>query len=132
MFQLEKDFPEAWEATLPNKFRSPYDFSIAGALYQQYAAALGRAVPGSIRYSYVDTKVPIGRAKTRRLLRDDWIRPQMFCVNDTIETEKAAKNKRDTMGIVEKVLPVSDGKIVKLTRGPQALLWRWGLWGPRA
>ncbi len=131
MFQMEKDLAEAWTATLPNTVRSTEDYSIAGALYQQYAGALGHAIPGSIRYAYFDTKVRSSIKKARSLIQDDWLRPQMFCINDTLATDGAAETKQCLMNIMRRVLPSDNGEIQPLSRPQNRCRRRYGLWGPR-
>lgn len=131
MEQMERDLPEAWAATLPNKFRSDSDFSIAGSLYQNYASAKGKAVRGSIRYGYYNTANPGSINDAKELLRSDWVRPQIFCINDTIPSELASQTKTKILDVVKRLLPETDGKIEKMSYSQTKPRRRWGLYGPR-
>jgi hypothetical protein len=131
MFQMEQDLPEAWAATRCNRFRSLKDYSIAGALYQQYAAAKGCAVSASIRYAYFDTKNADSLKGVKVLLQDDWRRPQMFCVNDTLTTEKSRGNKHSVISTVELLLTKEDGSVEPLNRPIIKFRSLWGLRGKR-
>lgn len=51
--EIEQRYAEEWAATVSAKFRSSTDLSIASSLSMYYAYATGRAVPGSIRYTYL-------------------------------------------------------------------------------
>ncbi|MBM2575456.1 Stealth CR1 domain-containing protein [Jannaschia sp. Os4] len=119
MERMERDLPEAWAATQGNRFRSPGDHSIAGALYLHYAEIVGAAVPGDLRYGYYDTAHAPLREATAALLRDDWERPQMFCVNDSEPTHGSDMVKRELLALVRRVLPAEDGSVEPLPR-PQS------------
>ena len=132
METMEYEFPAAWSSTLPNRFRSPKDFSIAGALFQQYSAAIGKAIPGSIRYEYLNTADPKSSEDWGKLLSDDWSRPQMFCINDTVDTDESHITKQKILNIVERVLPEGEGIIEKIENPKPKFKRRFGFFGPRS
>lgn len=111
MEQMEEDFSEAWLSTLPNKFRSPDDYSIAGALYQQYAAAKGKAIPSDIHYAYFNTASVRSLKRASVLLADDWTRPTVFCINDTFTSPESDNVKRSLVDILSRSIPESSGVI---------------------
>ncbi|MCV6825404.1 MULTISPECIES: Stealth CR1 domain-containing protein [Halocynthiibacter] len=131
MRQMEKDLPEAWAATLPNKFRSPEDYSIAGALYQHYAAITGKAVSSSIRYNYFDTTQAANTENAKLLMDDDWRRAQMFCVNDTLPTNESERTKSHIMSIVSRVVTKNGGQVQPLKFAHPSPPRRWKFFGPR-
>jgi hypothetical protein len=131
MVEMEEEIPEAWIATMANRFRSSVDFSIAGALYQQYAALNGKAIGGSIRYGYFDTASHESTERAQVLLNDDWERPQMFCINDTVPAHSTNSTKKKLMNILEYVIPERDGYIQKLISRQDRYRRRWGFFGPR-
>lgn len=77
---LEAEFPEAFAATRRAAFRTADDVAAAGSFYLNYAYAVGAAVPGSIRYEYVDPATAAGVAKLDRLARTRDC--DTFCLND--------------------------------------------------
>lgn len=131
MFEMEKDIPQAWRKTLPNRFRSHDDFSIAGALYNQYSAARGLSVPGTLKYLYLPTTSRESSKAARVLLEDDWIRPQTFCVNDTEPTEFSDQTKDSIMKIVGKLLPQNGGILQNLAKPQSSIRRRWWFFGPK-
>src|SRR5699024_224614 len=78
---MEDEFPELFEAVAKSKFRHPDDYSIASSLYHFHAYALGKAVPGTIKYGYLDLANPKAPIQLdANLNRSD---RQVLCVNDT-------------------------------------------------
>lgn len=94
MEQMERDLPEAWQSTLPNRIRSVDDHSIAGHLYMNYSASLGKSVLGRIRYRYFDLANPLFESIFPSILDSEWTRPQTFCVNDTKPSEFVDANRK--------------------------------------
>ncbi|MGH3098008.1 MAG: stealth family protein [Streptosporangiales bacterium] len=82
---MAEDFQEAFAATACAPFRSRSDIAIASSLHHYYAYATGRAVPGSIAYTYVD----LGGATVERRLAQllDKRKYDTFCINQTELTE---------------------------------------------
>ena len=80
MAELEATFPEAVGRTRRAPFRTVHDVATAGSLYLNWAYATGRAVPGRLRYTYVDPAAPDARARLRALARNRVF--DAFCVND--------------------------------------------------
>lgn len=68
MLELEREFPESFRQTRIAQFRSHADIAASGSLYFNYALAVGWAVPGELRYDYIDPASSDGRARMTRLL----------------------------------------------------------------
>ncbi|MGB3314823.1 MAG: stealth conserved region 3 domain-containing protein [Albidovulum sp.] len=132
MEEMERELPAAWSATLPNRFRSPNDYSIAGALFQQYAAATGRAIPGGMKYGYFDSAKPESAEAAKELQQDDWVRPQMFCVNDTLDTEESELTKERILEIVDRLISEEDGIVENFKNNDVSSRRRFYFFGPRA
>ena len=80
MFEMEDEFAEAFARTASHRFRSIDDVSVAAALHHDYAYLTRRAVPGELRYAYVD----IGDRTQARHLEEKipWQALDVFCLND--------------------------------------------------
>ena len=78
--ELEAEFPEEFAATRRARFRTTADVAAAGSFYLNYAYAVGAAVPGPIRYEYIDPATPEGVGKLDRLARSRGV--DSFCLND--------------------------------------------------
>lgn len=108
MQQMQRDLPEAWQATVGNRFRSKEDYSIAGHLYAHYAAYMGKSVVGTTRYNYFDLgadnfKDRFGVMRNRHDAAFD-----TFCVNDTLTTSMTNKNRTYMDKCMREIYPVSD------------------------
>jgi hypothetical protein len=80
--EIEEVFAEHHKRTASHAFRSPDDISITNSLHHYFAFHTGRAVPGSIRYDYVDISRPGIAPRLCRLLT---ARSNVaFCLNDTV------------------------------------------------
>ncbi|MGW0686935.1 stealth family protein [Streptomyces sp. NPDC002754] len=77
---VERVFADAHRRTAGHTFRSPDDIAITNSLHHYYAFLTGRAVPGTIRYDYVDISKPRIEPRLRRLLNRSHL---VFCLNDT-------------------------------------------------
>ncbi|MEB8339530.1 stealth family protein [Streptomyces endophyticus] len=77
---VERVFADAHQRTAGHAFRSPDDIAITNSLHHYYAFHTGRAVPGTIRYDYVDISQPRIESRLRRLLNRSYL---VFCLNDT-------------------------------------------------
>lgn len=79
LFELEERFPEAYDRTTRSRFRHHADV-VADQLHHYYAQAVGRAVPGSLGYVYLnvldDSFVPVFNGFAKKRDRD------AMCVND--------------------------------------------------
>ncbi|MGD6748493.1 stealth family protein [Streptomyces sp. BH106] len=84
---VEQVFAEAHQRTAAHAFRSPDDIAITNSLHHYYAFHTGRAVPGAIRYDYVDISQPRVASRLRRLLARTHL---VFCLNDTVTCEGEA------------------------------------------
>ena len=93
--EIEERFPEAYRTTMASRFRSMQDHSIPSSLYHYYAFLTGRAVPGSVRYGYVQLAVPDLAARlARALARRDW---DTFCLNDAYSTELELERQNEVL-----------------------------------
>jgi hypothetical protein len=69
---------------MASRFRSMNDLSTVSNLYHYYAFLSGRALPGSVKYGYVQLAVPDLAARlARAVARRDW---DAFCLNDAYST----------------------------------------------
>lgn len=79
LFELEEVFADAYEATTRSRFRHHSDI-VADQLHHYYAQTVGRAVPGSLGYTYLnvldDSFVPVFNGFAKKRNRD------AMCVND--------------------------------------------------
>jgi hypothetical protein len=85
LYEIEARFADRHHATASHRFRSPDDLSIASSLHHYYAFHTARAVPGHLRYAYLDVTHPALGTRLASLLahRDR----QVFCLNDTVSVE---------------------------------------------
>ncbi|MFG3259853.1 stealth conserved region 3 domain-containing protein [Streptomyces sp. NPDC048172] len=83
--EIEHRFPEAHRATANSRFRGLGDLSVVSSLHHYYAFHTARAVPGHLRYAYLDIADPRLNERLDRLLerRDR----HAFCLNDTVSQE---------------------------------------------
>ncbi|MEW9526915.1 stealth family protein [Microbispora sp. NPDC049125] len=84
MYELEERFAPEFEATARSAFRTSADISVVSSLAHYYGYLSGRAVPGSIDYTYVDLSLRKTPAKLRRMLARR--RYDAYCLNDTAPT----------------------------------------------
>ncbi|MEU3609009.1 stealth family protein [Streptomyces sp. NPDC035033] len=92
--EIETEFAVEYGRTEANRFRSVDDISIASSLHHYYAFHTGRAVPSTdLPYAYLDLTHPWTETRLGRLLarRDRAV----FCVNDTVSTERDADGQKD-------------------------------------
>ncbi|MGR6900200.1 stealth conserved region 3 domain-containing protein [Glutamicibacter sp. BSL13] len=78
--ELELLFPELISQVSANKFRSMEDIALAGSFYFNYCLAKGQAVPGKIRYDYIDPADPAALRRLDRIIRTR--RTQCVVIND--------------------------------------------------
>ncbi|MEU2956463.1 stealth family protein [Streptomyces xanthochromogenes] len=83
--EIEAEFAEQHTTTASHRFRSSDDIAIPSSLHHYHAFHTRRAVPGDLRYVYVDVAHPHTPNHLDRLLlkRDK----QVFCINDTTSDE---------------------------------------------
>lgn len=67
-YLLESSFEFEYSRTRSAVFRSDSDIAAAGSFYFNHALINGRAVPGSIRYDYIDPATSDGRVRMFRVL----------------------------------------------------------------
>ncbi|HEY8452402.1 MAG: stealth family protein [Micromonosporaceae bacterium] len=102
--EIEERFAEEHRRTAASKFRNKTDISVTSSLYHYYAFHTGRAVPGQIRYAYLDLAAPQTEARLRQLLaaRDR----DVFCVNDTTADGDGSRQRQLLLPFLESYFPV--------------------------
>ncbi|MGW6175334.1 stealth family protein [Arthrobacter sp. NPDC055138] len=80
MEDLEDRHPAAFKETRGAVFRTTSDIAAAGSLYLNHALASGAAVPGKLRYEYVDPATEDGLRRMSIINRSRGY--DAFCVND--------------------------------------------------
>lgn len=86
MTEIEETFPDEYARTMASRFRSMTDLSPVSNLHHYYAFQTGRALPGSVKYGYVQLAVSdLAQRLARALARRDW---DAFCLNDAFSTEE--------------------------------------------
>lgn len=91
MSEMEERYPEIFAVTSKAKFRSTSDAALAGSFYFNYALGTGRAVPGRIKYDYIDPADPASIAKLRRISKLRNV--EVVVVNDG--SQEASESKRN-------------------------------------
>lgn len=76
---IENENPDEFSATAASRFRSADDISIPSSLAHYYGSALGKAVPGTASYKYIDVGSRTAQMELAKLLWAE--RPQMMCLN---------------------------------------------------
>jgi hypothetical protein len=84
MYELEERFADEFQATARSTFRTSSDISVVSSLAHYYGYLSGRAVPGSVDYTYVDLSLRKTSAKLSRMLARR--KYDVFCLNDTAPT----------------------------------------------
>ena len=93
---MEAEFPAEYAATMASRFRSTTDLSMVSNLYHYYAYHCGLALPGTVKYGYIQLAVPDLAARlTRVLARRDW---DSFCLNDAYTTESEVAAQHAVLG----------------------------------
>lgn len=92
--EIEQRFAEYVSATAGHQFRHPDDISLLSSLQQYYAYLTGRAVPGTIRFRYMDLAAPATPFKLADLLRHRNL--DAFCLND-IDSDPAVLSDQEAM-----------------------------------
>jgi hypothetical protein len=86
LHDVEEAFPAEYTATMAARFRGLTDLSPVSNLHHYYAFHTGRALPGTVRYGYIQLAVPdLAQRLARALVRRDW---DAFCLNDAFSTEE--------------------------------------------
>ena len=88
--QIERENPEAVAMTASARFRSNEDLSIPSALAHYYGLALGRSVPGTGSYKYIDLGLSDAQLELAKLLMGK--RPQTFCLNQVHNRQDVQTN----------------------------------------
>lgn len=105
--RLEEIHPELFDLTRKAQFREHTDIAAAGSFYFNVAGAMGAAVPGRIKYEYIDPAIEAGRQRMRRVIASH--DRDTICVNDgsTDETEaQRIETDRFIRSSLEEFLPV--------------------------
>lgn len=86
---IGREHAEAVARTTSAKFRSETDLSIPSSLAHYYGLCVGKAVPGTIEYGYVDIGASEAQVQLLRILNGR--RPETFCINEV----KSRPHKQD-------------------------------------
>lgn len=102
--EIETTFADEYRRTAASRFRHKTDISVTSSLYHYYAFHTGRAVPGAIRYSYLDLAASQTPGRLRRLLalRDR----EVFCLNDTTADGDGSLQRNLLLPFLESYFPV--------------------------
>lgn len=101
MEDLEDRHPAAFKETRSAVFRTTSDIAAAGSLYLNYALASGAAVPGRMRYEYVDPATEDGLRRMGRIYRGRGY--DAFCVNDGA-TEQTDEERQASDQLIRRFL----------------------------
>ncbi len=103
--EMAAAFPQAYETTAAQRFRSPQDHAMVSSLYHWYAYATGRAEPGTIRYFYTDINHPAAPRRLRSLRERRDV--DALCLNDHARDEAGTdEGHRALRDHLEQVYPV--------------------------
>lgn len=103
--EIEKHFPERHQRTASSAFRHPGDISVASSLHHYYAYHTSRAVPGNMKYAYVDLADENLERRLNLLLGGR--NSDAFCLNDTGDVVQSAQEREDLVqGFLEAYFPV--------------------------
>ncbi|MGW1198180.1 stealth family protein [Streptomyces sp. NPDC002536] len=95
MEEAEADFPEAWARTSASRFRAMTDLSPTSSFALYYAALTGRALPGSMPFTYLQLAVPDLADRLQRLL--DGRDQDTFCLNDAFSTPEDLEAQQELL-----------------------------------
>jgi hypothetical protein len=101
MNEAESSFPKAFQQTRESSFRKSTDIAASGSMYLNYAYATGHAVPGSIRYDYIDPATTDGRARMEKVILRRSL--DVICVNDGA-TAQTVEQREDTDRYIREAL----------------------------
>ena len=105
--ELEREFPEEFEATAASPFRAADNISVTNSLYHYYALLTGRAVQNTdSNVLYVDTTTHKGLALMKKLLkRRAW---DFFCLNDGSFPEVPPEERaRKVQAFLKRYFPIA-------------------------
>lgn len=97
-------FANELEVTAHNKFRSPDDISLPSALAHQIAAREGLGLSTELDYTYIDIAATDVYLKLLRLLNNE--KPQMFCINEVLDTEDSDVRSEAVLHTLRTLFPV--------------------------
>ncbi len=103
-YEIEDRFAEVVAATAGHRFRHHSDIAL-DQLFHYYAQAVGKAVPGTIGYRYVNVGISSSMTLLRRLLaaRDATV----FCLNDAPEPGTEPVPVEDVVAFLESYFPMA-------------------------
>jgi hypothetical protein len=100
--EIESRFPAEHRRTMGARVRSRTDLSLVSNFYQHYAYQTGRAVPGTIRYRYIDLAQPDASSILTEVARRR--HQQALCLNTTaLESEGSTQR---ALRALEDVFPL--------------------------
>lgn len=92
--ELEGEYPDLFAEVSASKFRHPDDVSVASSLHHTYAHARGLAVPGRLKYAYINVAEADAALRLTGLMRKR--DRDVFCLNDVdvshTDNDAAARN----------------------------------------
>lgn len=80
MFELEERFPQVFDNTWRNRFRSSDDYEVNSWLHHYYGYLTGKSSPGHIRYDYFSLADESALSRMQRLRKSR--NRDVFCIND--------------------------------------------------
>lgn len=103
--EMEDRFPELFAEVASSRLRHPDDYSIPSSLQHYYSYAIGKAVPGPIRYDYIGISAEESELALDRLLRER--DRDVFCLNDT-DADEAGHQRAERLSewFLERYFPV--------------------------
>ncbi|MGO3392437.1 stealth conserved region 3 domain-containing protein [Glutamicibacter arilaitensis] len=107
MNEMEQRYPEIFSLTSSAKFRSQSDAALAGSFYFNFALSTGRAVPGRIKYDYIDPADGGAISRLRNIIKRRNM--DVVVVNDgsqVVSESKRNEIRRKIPQLLEDLLPV--------------------------
>ncbi|CKL04861.1 stealth conserved region 3 domain-containing protein [Neisseria meningitidis] len=110
LFEMEKKYPEEFNRTLHNKFRSLDDIAVTGYLYHHYALLSGRALQSSDKTELVqqnhDFKKKLNNVVTLTKERNFDKLPLSVCINDGADSHLNEEWNVQVIKFLETLFPL--------------------------
>lgn len=102
--ELEQHFASEFDTVMRSRFRQVDDVSVASGLHHYYAYARGLAVPGDLRYAYIDLAHDDAPRRLEALLGAG--DKDVFCLNDTLSNaHQLRRGAQLVRGLCERYFP---------------------------